>query len=286
MILEQESTLLSSGEEDVRQYMQEIRQYPRLTPEEERQLAIGCAQGDTDAIRRMVNSNLWLVVSVAREYAGRGVPLLDLVQEGSIGLLTAAKKFDYTLELRFSTYASQWIRQGINRCILNHSGLVHLPRRTAEQVRKLLALKIALQQNGQEPTLQELAVHSGIPEDRVELLLNHLPDVCSLDAPVQDGDMGKLYGLLEDMHSPQPHEEFVREALKESLDTLLAQLSDRQRQVLRLRFGMEDGICYSLEWISQALGVSKERVRQIENQAMAKLKKMGAGLGLEDFLNE
>ena len=122
-----DSTPVSAGEDDVRQYLQEIRVYPRLTPEQERLLAKRCAEGDEDAIRQMVNSNLRLVVSVAREYAGRGAPLLDLIQEGSIGLLAAAKKFDYTLDFRFSTYATKWIRQGITRYLLNHSNLIRVP---------------------------------------------------------------------------------------------------------------------------------------------------------------
>ena len=123
---------VSTGEGDVRQYLREIRGFPRLTPEEERELARRCAQGDEDAIRQMVNANLRLVVSVAREYAGRGVPLLDLIQEGSIGLLAAAKKFDYTLDYRFSTYATKWIRQGVTRCLMNHGGVIRVPLHTAE----------------------------------------------------------------------------------------------------------------------------------------------------------
>lgn len=281
MIVKQETMSSPFREEDVSQYLQEIRQYPLLSREEERELAVRCAGGDAAAIRKMVNSNLRLVVSVAKEYAGKGVPLLDLIQEGSIGLLSAAKKFDCTLDVRFSTYATAWIRQGISRYILKHTGLIHLPRRTAEQVRKLHAIRLSFQQTGKEPTVEELASRSGIPADKLQALLQHLPEVCSLD-----GDDGVLHGVLEDVHTPQPQETFVREALKEAMDALLARLTDRQRQVLRLRFGMEDGTCYSLESISRVLEVSKERVRQIENQAITKLKEMGTGLGLEDFLNE
>ena len=133
-----------SSEDDVRRYLSEIRQYPLLTPEEERDLAMRCAQGDEEAIRKMVNSNLRLVVFVAKEYAGRGVPLMDLIQEGSIGLLAAAKKFDYTLEFRFSTYATKWIRQGVTRCLMGHS-LIRVPARSAERIRKVLYAKESLQ---------------------------------------------------------------------------------------------------------------------------------------------
>ncbi len=285
MLLEKENTPVSAGEDDVRQYLREIRQYPRLTPEQERELAMGCAKGDPEAIRAMVNSNLRLVVSVAKEYAGRGVPLLDLIQEGSIGLLIAAQKFDYTLQYRFSTYATKWIRQGVTRCILNHAGVIRVPTHTMERMRKLLAVRFALhQETGTEPSVEEIAERSGIPADKVSQLMQLLPEVCSLDAPTQDGEDGALRLLLEDIHAPQPQEELVRQELKNTMDSLLGMLPQRQQQVLRLRFGMEDETCHTLDEIGTMLGISKERARQIERQAMNKLHKLGAGLGLEDFL--
>ncbi len=275
---------VGSGEEDVRQYMQEIRRFPRLSAGEERALAKRCAQGDEEAIRTMVNSNLRLVVSVAREYAGRGVPLLDMIQEGSIGLLTAAKKFDYTLDYRFSTYATKWIRQGVTRCIMNHAGTIRVPRHTLERMRKLLLARSALEQElGCAPSAALLAQRSGIPEKKVRELLRLLPEVYSLDAPIGDED-GTLGLLLEDVQTPQPQEELVRRELKNILDTLLGMLTVRQQQVLRLRFGMEDDCCHSLEEIGKLLGISKERARQIEHEATSRLQKLGAGLGLEDFL--
>ena len=275
----------ATSEEDMSQYLREIRRFPLLSAEEERTLAMACKQGDENAIRQMVSSNLRLVVSVAKEYAGRGVPLLDLIQEGSIGLLVAAKKFDYTLENRFSTYATKWIRQGVTQCLLSHGQLIRVPLYTSEKLRKvLLAKKTLLQQNGQEPTLEELAHYCDMPEDKLRQLLQLNPETCSLDAPTGEAEDATLGVLLEDVLSPQPQEELVRQELKRTMDELLSMLTERQQMVLRLHFGMEDGVCYSLEQISIRFGVSKERVRQIERQAMERLQKLGAGLGLEDFL--
>ncbi len=274
---------LPTGEEDVHRYLQEIRRYPLLTPEEERELARRCAQGDADAIRKMVNSNLRLVVSVAREYAGRGVPMMDLIQEGSIGLLVAAKKFDYTLDYRFSTYATKWIRQGIRRNLSNH-GIIRVPEHTAEKMRRVQAARNAsIQETGTAPSARELAEACEIPEGKVEQLLRLMPEVCSLDAPAGDEE-GTLALYLEDGAAQQPYEALVREELTGIIGELMQTLNDRQRRLLGLRFGLEDGTCYSLEQIGSLLGISKERARQIEKQAIGKLKQSSANLGLEDFL--
>ena len=272
-------------EDDIRQYLREIRQIPRLTPEEERELARRCAQGDEEAIRKMVNANLRLVVSVAKEYSGRGVPLMDLIQEGSIGLLAAARKFDYTRDLRFSTYATKWIRQGVTRCLLNHGGAIRVPVHTAERMRKVQAAQAVLrQEQGTEPTAEEIAARVDMPREKVAELLQLSPDVCSLDVPVGDEDKSSFGNLLEDLEAPQPQEELVRKELNDAIDRLLSNLTQRQQTILRLHFGMEDGVCHSLEEIGQKLGISKERVRQVEKQAMDKLQAMGTSMGLEDFL--
>ena len=277
---------VSAGEDDMSLYLRDIRSFPRLSPEAERELARRCAEGDEDAIRQMVNSNLRLVVSVAREYAGRGVPLLDLVQEGSIGLLAAAKKFDYTLDFRFSTYATKWIRQGVTRSLYNHGALIRVPVHTAERIRKIEQARTALlQELGEDPTEAQIAARCAIAEDKVHELLQRAPEVCSLDAPAGDED-GTLGILLEDNQSRKPYEELVHEELVQTMESMLATLNDRQQQILRLHFGLEDGVCHALEEIGGILGISKERARQIEKQAMDKLKKLGADMGLEDFLNE
>ena len=285
VLLDKQTAPIPDSEDDVSFYLAMIRKFPRLTQEEERELARSCAAGDEEAIRTMVCANLRLVVSVAKEYAGRGVPLLDLIQEGSIGLLVAARKFDYTLDYRFSTYATKWIRQGITRCIMNHAGLIRVPLHTAERMRKIESARNKLrQENGEEPTVEEISGKTGIGPQKVRQILQMMPEVCSLDVPTGDGDEGTLGSLLEDVHAPQPQEELVRRELEHIMKTLLGTLDDRQQQILRLHFGMEDGICYSLEEIGTRLGISKERVRQIERKAMEKLQKMGTSIGLEDFL--
>lgn len=274
-------------EDELSLYLKDIRRYPLLTAEEEKELARAIAQGDQGALQKLITSNLRLVVSVAREYAWRGVPLMDLIQEGNIGLLVAARRFDHTLDFRFSTYATKWIRQGITRCIMNHAGLIRVPVHTADRMRRIMAARTAYQQeSGHEPTLGELSELTGIPEDKVEKLFQLIPETCSLDTPVGDEGGNTLGHSIPDNRVLQPQESLVQAQLLELMEQLMARLDDRQQQILRLHYGMDDGICHPLEEISGLFGVSKERTRQIEQQAFVKLKKMGASLGLEDFLEE
>ena len=277
--------VISAGEDDYRQYLQEIRSYPVLTPQQELELARRCAQDDPEAIRQLVSSNLRLVVSVAREYAGRGVPMLDLIQEGSIGLLVAARKFDYTLEFRFSTYATKWIRQGVTRCLLNHGSVIRVPVHTAEKMRRLTAAQVSYrQQHGRDPDLQELSAACDIPTEKVEQLLRLSPEICSLDSVAGEEDGDSFGASIVNLEAPEPQAQLVCRELKENVNRLLTTLTDRQKQVLSLHFGLEDGVGRSFEEIGSLLGVSRERARQIQQQAMSRLHHMGTTLGLEVFL--
>lgn len=278
---EKREASISAPLDGMNQYLQDIRSFPLLDAQEERVLTLRCVQGDQDAIRLLVCSNLRLVVNVAREYAGRGVPLMDLVQEGSVGLLSAAKKFDPQLGFRFSTYATKWIRRGVVRCLDEHGAMIRVPGHTSEKLQKVIRVRAELEKLlGEEPHDEQLADKLDMSLDKLRHMLQLAPKVQSLDGFCVEAD------LVDDSFTSAPQEQLVREELSRIMDTLLAQLTERQRLILRLHYGLEDGECHSLESISERLQLSKERVRQINQQAMDQLKKNGAAFGLEDFLNE
>lgn len=274
---------VGTGEENMGTFLREIRSIPLLTPQQELELAKRCAEGDEEAIRTLVQANLRLVVSVAKEYGGRGVSVLDLIQEGCIGLLAAAKKYDYTKECRFATYATLWIRQSITRYLENQGSIIRVPAYTADLIHKINDARLSLRQsNDTEPTVEEIGAFCGIEPEKVRKLLQLQPQTISLDAPISETDTVGV--LVEDLYSPQPQQLLVRQALTETIEKLLSMLTQRQAQVLRLHYGMEDGGCRSFEQIGAMLEISKERARQIEKQAMDRLKELGADIGLEDFL--
>lgn len=272
----------AASEENLDLFLREVRAYPLLTELEELELARRCAQGDEDAVRAMVSANLRLVVAIAKRYDNGSVPLLDLIQEGAIGLLTAARKFDFTRQVRFSTYAAQWIRQGVMRYLVNNCDPIRVPAHTADLIRRVTAIQEEfIQQHRQEPELSQIAERMGLPEEKVRQLLQMQRKTFSLE---QQGWEEENETGVEDLEAPQPLEALVREELVRTMDRLLSMLEPRQMQILRLHFGMDGGKGHSLEEIGAMLGISKERARQIEKQAMQRLKELGADMGLEDFL--
>ena len=283
MITESASRLDPKIEEDVRRLLEDIHSIPLLTEQQERELAVRCAGGDEAAIDQMVSANMRLVVAIARRYYNGSVPLQDLIQEGAIGLMTAAKKFDYARGYRFSTYASKWIRQGVIRCAVSNSSTMRIPVHMAASIRKVTQIQSRLRQTlDREPTLEEIGAECDLTADKVSQLLQLQPELISLDAPA--GETDAIGTLVEDVRSPQPLQTLVSQELLERIEAIMSKLTERQQRILRLHFGMEDGKCHSLEEIGNLLGISKERARQIEQQAMRKLRSLGKDMGLEDFL--
>ena len=259
-------------------YVRQIGSGPLLTRDEERELARRKDAGDDDARKRLIESNLRLVMSVARNYSRADVPLLDLIQEGNLGLMRAVEKFDYKLGFKLSTYATWWIRQAITRALVDQGRTIRLPLHVAEDVRKLLRSRRQLAQKlNREPNLRELAKEAKLPEERVRDLLLLIDTPVSLDSPVGDGE--SLYGdLLEDARAPAPLELTADKARADELRAALATLEPRLQRVVTLRFGLDGDAPYTLDDIGADVGVTRERVRQLETRALRQLRLAAPGL--------
>jgi RNA polymerase primary sigma factor len=253
-------------------YVRQIGDGPLLTREEERDLARRKDAGDEAAKRRLIEANLRLVMSITRNYTKTGVPLLDLIQEGNLGLIRAVEKFDYKMGYKLSTYATWWIRQAITRALADQGRTIRLPVHVADQVRRLMRARRQLAQKlNREPTQAELAKESGFPEKRVQELLDLVEDPVSLETPVGDGE--SLYGdLIEDIHSEHPDELTAKRLRSRELALAIARLNPRMRKVLALRFGLDGETPQTLEEVGQRLGITRERVRQLEARALRELR--------------
>jgi RNA polymerase primary sigma factor len=270
------------AEDPLKLYVRQIGSGALLTREEERELARRKDEGDEEAKKRLIESNLRLVMSITRNYTKASVPLLDLIQEGNLGLIRAVEKFDYRLGYKLSTYATWWIRQAITRALADQGRTIRLPVHVADQVRRLLRARRQLAQKlNHEPTLAELARETQQTEERVRELLELVENPVSLETPVGDGE--SMYGdLIEDVHAVAPHDETADKARTTELAGALDLLNPRMRRVLALRFGLDGETPRTLEEVGSELGITRERVRQLETRALRELRL--ANPGLEHYL--
>ena len=275
-----------STEDPVRMYLKEIGNVPLLTSDEEVELAKRVEAGDPEAKKKLTEANLRLVVSIAKKYVGRGMPFLDLIQEGNMGLMKAVDKFDYTKGYKFSTYATWWIRQAITRGIADTGRTIRVPVHMVETINKTLRMtRTLLQELGREPTPEEVAERLGVPVSRVREVLKISRDPVSLDTPIGEEDDSHLGDFIEDDSALSPADSAAFSMLKEELDQALGSLTERERQVVRLRFGLEDGRARTLEEVGREFNVTRERIRQIEAKALRKLRHPTRSKRLKDFLN-
>ena len=274
--LEDEETDLDySGivEDSTRFYLKEISKIPLLSYEEEKALAQRIAAGDTEAVDEMVKHNLRLVVSVAKKYKGCGLSLLDLIQEGNVGLIESAKKFDLSKGYRFSTYATWWIRQKIGRALSDQSRNIRIPAHVAELVSKIKRLSGPMTQElGRTPTDQELADKLGVEVDKVKVALDMSQAISSLDVPVGEDDDATIGDLQADHSAENPFNNLIREANKDIINSVFDTLGEREANVLRLRFGIGTDHPYTLAEVGDVMGVTRERIRQIETKALRKMR--------------
>lgn len=275
--IEQEITIPEDVEatEPLKIYLKEIGQIPLLTEEEERVLGQKSAQGDKEAKRKLEEGNLRLVVSIAKHYTGRGLSFLDLIQEGNLGLMRAVEKYDYTKENRFSTYASWWIKEAIMRALDEQAREIRVPVHVAESMKKVQKIRKELQQKlGREATVAEIAQKlENKTEEYVKEILSYLQTPVSLETPIGEEGDTSLSDLVEDKAEQTPEEAMNLLVQKEEVKELLNMLSPREQEVIKMRFGLEGGKAYTLEEVGKVLHVTRERVRQIEERAMEKLRK-------------
>ena len=277
-------------DDPVRMYLTEIGKIPLLTPEEELEVAKDLVSEDEkarDAARkRMSEANLRLVVSIAKRYVGRGMQLLDLIQEGNLGLMKAVEKFDYTKGYKFSTYATWWIRQSITRAIADQARTIRIPVHMVETINKVLRTSHSMVQSlGREPTTQEIAAELHMDVQKVEEILKIAQEPVSLETPIGEEDDSHLGDFIQDDDASQPAEEASYTLLREQLEEVLKTLTPREEEVLRMRFGLIDGKPHTLEEVGKKFDVTRERIRQIESKALRKLRHPSRSKKLRDFLN-
>lgn len=270
----------------VRMYLKEIGKIPLLTMEEETELAKKMAEGDETAHNKMIEANLRLVVSIAKRFVGRGLPLLDLIQEGNLGLIKAVGKFDYTKGYKFSTYATWWIRQAISRAIADHARTIRIPVHMVETMNRVSrATHELVQELGRDPSAAEIAQRLDIPVERVEEAMRASQDPISLETPVGEEDDSHLGDFIQDEDASEPADAASFAMLREQLAGVLKTLTPREEKVLRLRYGLEDGKMHTLEEVGAQFDVTRERIRQIEAKALRKLRHPSRSKILKDFIN-